>query len=111
MTLQQKQAIFAQNVSRLIDHIFSIGFTCSIGEVFRTAEQAALYAKEGKGISDSQHCKKLAIDIQLFDENGKYLSDSDHYKQAAIYWESLHPDNRSGIHFKRIDGNHFEMKD
>jgi len=109
MTLQQKQAIFAQNVARLIDHIFATGFTCSLGEVLRTAEQAELYAKEGKGIADSQHCKKLAIDIQFFDSNGKYLSEPEHYVEAGKYWESLHQDNRSGMHFKRVDANHFEM--
>lgn len=109
MTLQQKQSVFASNVARLIDHILSTGYTCSLGEVLRTAEQAALYAKEGKGIIDSQHCKKLAIDIQLFDESGLYLSDPKHYEESGKYWESLHPDNRSGMHFKRVDANHYEM--
>lgn len=111
MTLQERQVIFAQNVSQLIQHIFSTGYTCTLGEVYRTHEQAEIYVAQGKGILDSQHCKKLAIDIQLFDSDGKYLSDATYYKDIAKYWESLHGDNRSGISFKRVDADHFEMRD
>lgn len=109
MTLQQRQSVFAQNVARLIDHICATGYLCTLGEVYRTPEQAKIYAQEGKGIIDSQHCKKLAIDIQLFDTNGNYFSDPQNYKEAAIFWESLHPENRSGMNFKRVDACHFEM--
>lgn len=111
MKIQQKQAIFAQNVAKLINYIFEQGYSCSLGETWRSAEQAEIYAKQGKGILNSLHCKKLAIDINLFDAAGQYLSDSKHYKDLAVYWDSLHPHNRSGINFKRVDGNHFEMQD
>ncbi len=110
MTLREKQSVFAVNVARLIEHVDTLGYSCTLGEVLRTPEQAAIYAQEGKGILDSQHCKKLAIDIQLFDAHGKYLSDAKWYVDLAKFWESLHPENRSGIHFKRMDACHFEMK-
>jgi hypothetical protein len=109
MSLQKNQAIFAQNVSKLINFLFDSGFSCSLGEVYRTAEQAEIYAKESKGIVNSLHCKKLAIDINLFDLNGVYLVDPASYLKLAEYWESLNPKNRSGIRFKRVDSNHFEM--
>jgi len=67
MSLQKKQAIFAKNVASLIDYIFANQCSVSIGEVFRTNEQAEIYAKQGKGIINSLHCKKLAIDLNLFD--------------------------------------------
>ena len=112
MTLQQKQAIFAQNMAHLIQHVDSIGLTCSIGEVWRSAEQAEIYAKSGKGIKDSLHCKKLAVDLHLFDSNGKYLQDFKDYEPLGEYWESLHKFNRWGGRFKiRIDSVHFEMQD
>lgn len=111
MTLQQKQAIFAQNIAKLITHIFSLGYSCSLGEVYRTKEQAEIYVKQGLGILDSLHCKKLAIDINLFDKDGNYLTDTRYYKEVATFWDSLNPLNRSGINFKRVDSNHFEMQD
>lgn len=111
MTLQKKQSIFALNMSHLIQYIFSLGYSCSIGEVYRTPEQAKIYAEQGKGIINSLHCKKLAVDIQLFDANGKYLANAKDYQQLATYWESLNPLNRSGIKFPKVDANHFEMQD
>lgn len=117
MTLQQKQSVFAQNVARLIIHVDGIGLTCSLGEVFRSKEQAEIYAKEGKGIIDSLHCKKLAIDLHLFSPHGIYLTDFKSYEPLGQYWESLHQFNRWGGYFKskyggsRVDSVHFEMQD
>jgi hypothetical protein len=111
-TLSQKQAIFAQNVAKLIEYIFSKGYLCSLGETYRTPTQAKIYADEGKGILNSLHCKRLAIDINLFSKNGKYFPLTEDYKPFGDYWESLHPSNRWGGTFKtRPDGNHMEMQD
>lgn len=117
MTLQQKQSVFADNVAHLINYISSSGYLCSLGEVYRTPEQAALNAHSGKGIKNSLHCKKLAIDIQLFSTDGLYITDSKQYESLGIYWESLNKFNRWGGYFVSkyggtiIDGNHFEMQD
>lgn len=107
----EKQAAFAKNVSSLIRYIFSSGFNCTLGEAFRSQEQADIYAKEGKGIEDSLHCKRLAIDLNLFDSAGTYLSETEDYEHFGDAWEKLHPANRWGGRFKRADGNHFEMQD
>lgn len=112
MTLQQKQSIFAQNVARLILHVEALGFNCTLGELLRTPEQAEIYAKEGKGIKDSLHCKKLALDIQLFTGDGKYLTAFKDYEPLGKYWESLDGRNRWGGRFtKLVDSCHFEMQD
>ena len=105
------QQIFAANVSLLIKHIFENGYKCTLGEAFRTEEQAEIYAKEGKGIVDSQHCKRLAIDLCLFSPANEYLMHTDQYKLFGDYWEGLHPQNQWGGKFPRGDGNHFQMKD
>lgn len=111
MTLQEKQTKFALNVSALIKFIFDIGYQCTLGEAERTKEQAELNAKTGKGIANSLHCKRLAIDLNLF-KDGKYLTEKKDYEQAGVFWERLHPDNRWGGRFtKLVDSNHFEMQD
>ena len=111
MKLSQKQSIFAQNIALLLQYIKSKGFSATFGEAFRTQEQANLYAQAGKGIADSLHCKRLAVDLNLINDEGIYLPDSADYKQFGLYWESLNDLNTWGGRFKRMDGNHFEMKD
>jgi hypothetical protein len=108
--LSNAQFTFSRNVARLLNHIYECGYTCSLGEVLRTREQAEIYAKAGKGIVDSLHCYKLAIDINLF-YNGEYLTDCESYKKFGEYWLTLHELNRWGGNFHNIDANHFEMND
>ena len=107
-SLSNRQQIFAKNVGKLIEFIFSKGYACTFGEAYRTKEQAEWNAAKGIGIKNSLHCKRLAVDLNLFFQ-GKYLSDSESYRPLGEYWESLHPANRWGGRFK--DGNHFEMQE
>lgn len=111
MTLQHKQAIFALNVGKLIIFIYKQGYAVTFGEALRTEEQANIYAQQGKGIVDSLHRKKLAVDLNLFDSSGKYCNDVASFKQFGEYWKTLDPANRFGGDFKRVDLNHFEMQD
>lgn len=108
MTLSQEQQEFARQVALLITYINTTGYKVTFGEALRTPEQAEIYAKQGKGIKDSLHCKSLAIDLNLFDKSGKYLTQTDDYRTFGEYWESLDPKNRWGGRFTRADGNHFE---
>lgn len=109
MKLSERQAIFAQNVAKLLQYIASKGFLVTFGEAFRTQEQANIYAQAGKGIADSLHCKRLAVDLNLINDEGIYLPDSADYKQFGTYWESLNVLNEWGGNWKRSDGNHFQM--
>lgn len=112
MNLQQKQSIFAKNVASLIDYIFANKYSVTFGDAFRSPEQAALNAKAGKGVINSLHCKRLAIDLNLFNVDGKYLQDKKDYEPFGLYWKSLNPANRWGGDFKTlVDSNHFEMQD
>lgn len=111
MRLSEKQCIFAQNVGKLIEFIYHAGYACTFGETFRTPLQAAVYARQGKGVEDSLHCKKLAIDLNLF-KDGSYLTAFNDYEPFGHYWISLHPANRWGGHFEKlVDSNHFEMQE
>lgn len=111
MELWERQSIFAQNVALLLQQSVKLGFHCTLGEAFRTAEQAKIYAQEGKGIVHSLHCERLALDINLISSEGAYISDTQSYQPLGIFWESLHKNNRWGGRFTRSDGNHFEMND
>ena len=111
MSLVEKQITFAVNVSRLIQYINSNKYFCTFGEAYRTKEQAEIYAHKGIGIADSQHCKRLAIDLNLFSPEAEYLQDKKSYEKFGLYWESLDKNNRWGGSFPRVDCVHFEMKD
>ena len=105
-----RQEQFTLNIAHLIEYIYSQGYKCTFGETYRTHEVALGYAKVGKGIVDSNHCYRLALDLNLFDSSGTYLHDSNDYKKFGEYWEKLNPFNEWGGRWKhRPDGNHFEM--
>jgi len=106
--LQIAQFQFAQHVAKLIEHIYDNNYLCTLGEAYRTKEQAQWYADKGLGIVDSYHCKRLAIDLNLFDRNESYLTNGKPYEQFGIYWESLSHENVWGGRFKRRDFGHFE---
>jgi len=57
MNLSTKQSIFACNAARLILKMNEPPYMATLGEAFRTSEQAAWNAARGIGIKDSQHCR------------------------------------------------------
>jgi len=108
--LQIAQFQFTLHVARLIEHIYDKNYLCTFGETFRTQEQAKWYADKGLGIVDSYHCKRLAVDLNLFDRNEFYVTDGKSYEQFGIFWESLSHENVWGGRFKRQDFDHFERR-
>lgn len=111
MKLQVQQAAFAHDIAKLIMYVFEQGFTVTFGEAYRTQEQAEIYEKEGKGIRDSLHCKRLAIDIFIFNKEGNLLQEKHDYEPFGEYWASLDPKNRWGGIFPRVDCVHFERRE
>jgi len=109
--LLTNQMIFAQNIGKLIYFVFANERSCTLGEVYRTQEQANWYAAHGMGITHSQHCDRLALDLFLFSGKDKYLTEFCDYEPFGLYWESLHRLNRWGGHFSKPDVDHFEMRD
>lgn len=109
MTLGQQQRRFLPLVAKLIDWTYAQGYELTAGELYRTAEQAALNAKIGAGIAHSLHMQRLAVDLQLF-KDGAYLTDSTAYKPLGEFWKTLDPDCCWGGDFTtRVDGNHFSL--
>ena len=108
MTLREKQSLFARNIAKLIQFAYAEGYEVTFAEAYRPPELAALYAEQGRGIANSLHTKRLAVDLNLFLE-GKYLSSSESHRVLGAYWKTLHPDNRWGGDFRKPDGCHYSM--
>jgi len=112
ISLEDEQEVFANNVGKLLAYINIKGYHATLGEAYRTHEQALIYAHEGLGIKNSLHCERLAIDLNIFDKNEKQLTTIAECKIFGTYWESLHKHNRWGGNFKtRPDFDHYEMQD
>lgn len=111
------QSVFAKNTALLIQFVLAQGYLVSLGEAWRSPEQAALNAKHHTGIVHSLHINRMAIDLNIHDKDGKYLDKGDIYTLAGKYWESLDNRNRWGGYFHpglgqcgiKSDLDHFEM--
>lgn len=110
MKLIDKQFIFASLVPLLISKAIELGYTVTLGECYRSAEEALRLSKLGKGIVGSLHTLKLAIDLNLF-RDGVYLSTNEAHRELGKYWESLSNGKEYvtywGGHFG--DGNHYSI--
>lgn len=134
VNLLSKQQLFAELVPRLLDRIHSAGVGVTLGEAWRTDEQAvlnslsvikrqrlaalltpdypelamAIAARPGvRGIKLSVHRQRLAIDLNLF-RDGVFLTDFKDYEPFGVFWESLHDLCRWGGRFG--DGDHFSLE-
>lgn len=105
LSLINKQKLFNYCLMILFSEIYECNYSVTLGEAYRTEEQSKIYAKNGKGIVNSNHRNRLAIDLNLFDENGNYLKNSCDYELFGKFWENL-----GGCWGGRFnDGNHFSF--
>lgn len=108
MSLSDEQFAFLQDVAKLIQYAASIGLKVTGGELYRTAEQQAIYVKTGRSRTmKSKHLDRLAIDLNFF-RNGKLTYD---VPEVGRYWESLSSKNSAGMFWKSFkDAPHFERR-
>ena len=110
MTLREKQSLFVRLVAKLIDFAYSNGMELTFEECWRTPEQAKANAASGRGISNSLHTQRLAVDLNLF-VGGVFIDSSEGHRRLGEYWKTLHPLCRWGGDFKpRPDGNHYSLE-
>ena len=109
MTLNEKQALFTHNIAQLIVWAFKNNLPVIGAELFRTPEQAALYAKAGKGIKNSVHTKKLALDLFRVVDGSVSWAYSD-YEKLGRKWTSMHELARWGGDWPRRDAVHFSFE-
>ncbi len=105
MTLSEKQALFTVMIAKLIFFADEHGYRLTFGEAYRTPEQAAANAKSGKGIKNSLHTQRLAVDFNLF-KNGVWLTKTTDHQPLGEYWESI--GGTWGGRFN--DGNHYSLE-
>ena len=92
-----------------------MGYEVTLGEAWRSPEEAARLAKLGKGIVNSLHCDKLAIDLNLFKAR-RYLTSSEAHRPLGEWWEQQHRLCRWGGRFldeegrPAPDGNHYSLE-
>lgn len=92
-------------VSELIQKAIELGFEVTLGEAWRSPQEAARLAAAGKGSEKSLHSERLAIDLNLF-RDGVYLKSIKSHEPLGEYWESL-----GGSWGGRFgDGNHYSLK-
>lgn len=109
VTLGDKQRLFTRLVGLLIEFAYQQGYELTLGEAYRTPEQAKAHAKAGKGIANSLHTMRLAIDLNLF-KDGVFLTQSEDHAPLGVFWKSLHPECCWGGDFKPMqDGNHYSL--
>lgn len=106
-TLGQKQRRFSLQVAFLIQEAYRQGYELTLGEAWRPPEMAKIYAAQGKGIPNSLHIEKLAIDLNLF-KAGRYLTSSASHRPLGEWWEAQGKDHRWGGRWG--DGNHYSIE-
>jgi hypothetical protein len=108
MTLRQKQSLFAVLVADLIKRAVALGFEVTLGETYRSPEEAERLWRLGKGIKTSLHTQRLAIDLNLF-LHGRFLTSTEDHRPLGEWWEEQHELCRWGGRFTRPDGNHYSL--
>lgn len=135
MTLGEKQQKFTRMLADLIIWAYTNGYGLTLGEAFRSDEQAEINAlgsmgrrdlcyqlerADGKwkvfidkvlnngknnGVRNSLHEKRLALDLMLF-KDGVYLMRTEDYRPLGEQWELM--GGTWGGRFS--DGNHFSLE-
>lgn len=103
------QEEFATEAANLIKKAFQLGYQVTLGEAWRTPQQAQWDHDHDTGISHSLHTERLAIDLNFF-KDGNLITDGSKLKDIGDWWKSLGPNYRWGGDFKTLpDGNHFSI--
>jgi len=110
MTLREKQSIFANLAAELIFQAQKMGYAVTLGESKRSEEEALRLFKLGKGIKNSLHIVRLAIDLNLF-KDGIYLDKTVDHKPLGEWWEEQSFGDIKCCWGGRFgDGNHYSLE-
>lgn len=134
MSIGDKQRLFFNLFVQWSIWAIDQGYEFTWGEAFRTDEQAEINAigysgrenlarliglifpelakkirnnEKNKGIRNTLHEKRLALDLNAF-KDGVYLTKTEDWKELGEYWEKLHPLCRWGGRWG--DGNHLSLE-
>lgn len=132
-SLRQKQSRFVLMLAQLFQYADSKGYALTLGEAYRSDEQAEINAlgtngrgmlstfiqakfpllaaairnNTGSGIRNSLHTQRLALDLMLFNKStGTYLPATEDHRALGEFWESL--GGTWGGRFN--DGGHYSLE-
>ena len=118
MSLGQEQETFARQAVQLITKAWQLGYMVRLGEVQRPIEMQQIYVNAGRSKTmDSQHIKKLAIDLVLLRDG--LVCTAAQIKPLGDWWQALDVKNRWGgswrglVESKKssfVDAPHFERQ-
>ena len=114
MGLVEEQSVFLGHVVRLLEHAGDLGFVVTGGELFRTVEQQRIHVRNGRSKTmNSQHMKRLAIDLNFFrSSGGEPCWDKKALQPIGDFWEELDPANTWGGNWSSFkDTPHFERRE
>jgi len=110
--LQQE---FAHAVATLILRAHELGYGATLGEAWRTPQQAQWDADHHTGVAHSLHIRRMAIDLNLM-VNGVYQTDdsSGCYSALGAWWKTLRSHTPGATYawggdFARVDLDHFSI--
>lgn len=107
MSLLQER--FSVDAARLILKAAELGYGVTLGDAYRSPEQAKANAITGTGIANSLHCERLAIDLNLF-KDGVYITDSRGHAELGAWWKTLSLSHRwGGDIVTRKDYGHYSI--
>jgi hypothetical protein len=114
MTELQLQILFSQEAVLLVQHAQSLGYGVTLGEAWRSPQQAQWDAQHGTGVSHSLHTEKLAIDLNLFkraDDTSlwTYITDDEGHKDLGVWWKARGANHYWGGDFTTKDFNHYSI--
>lgn len=113
MKQSERQAEFLLDVCLLIQWVDRHkNWYVTGGELHRLPWVQKQLKEQGKSNTlESNHQKRLAIDLMLFID-GEWQQDTEAYAPLGEFWESIRPENRWGGNFTSLkDGVHFERTD
>ena len=106
MTFLEAQQRFMQMLGKLIDWCYLNGYQLTAGEAYRTPEQAEWNEAHGKGIKNTLHTQRLAIDLHLF-KGRQYLTEVEDVLPMGEFWETM--GGSWGGRFDKPDTDHFSL--
>lgn len=112
MRLGELQRKFSRCVGLLILQAYEMGYEVSLGDAYRDPRVFGMVGvRNGYGRANSNHKRRLAIDLNLF-KNGEYLDMTEDHRELGEWWEELGVRESLPLSWggRFNDGNHYSCE-